>query len=132
MFDMPPMVPPGFNGPATLNPVLNGVVIGHTSTGMPWFAVPAIPMPWQVPPRPPTSTSANTFGPITLSPEMAQFTTAISEAALHGTSTQLSTWQLGIEPHLDGLAGTVWKILKLSSCWAASCVSPLTSVPAQL
>ena len=80
MFDMPPMVPPGFNGPATLNPVLNGVVIGHTSTGMPWFAVPAIPMPWQVPPRPPTSTSANTFGPITLSPEMAQFTTAISEA----------------------------------------------------
>ena len=26
---------------------------------------------------------------------------------LHGTSTQLSTWQLGIEPHLDGLAGAI-------------------------
>ena len=79
-FDMPPLVPHGFNGPATLQPVLNGVVIGHTSTGMPWFAVPAMTMPWQVPPRPPASTPANTIGPITLTPEMAQFTTAISEA----------------------------------------------------
>ena len=65
-FDMPPLVPHGFNGPATLQPVLNGVVIGHTSTGMPWFAVPAMTMPWQVPPRPPASTPANTIGPITL------------------------------------------------------------------
>ena len=74
----PPPLPPGFIGPATLQPILNGVVIGHTAIGNPWFAVPATPMPWATPSRPSTTPTAT--GLIQLSPEMQEFTKAISEA----------------------------------------------------
>ena len=50
--------------------------------------------------------------------------------ALH--LTHLSSWQNGIKPHREGLAGTVWKILKLTSCWAASYGQSYTSVLGQL
>ena len=35
-----PAIPPGFQGPATLHPILHAAVIGYTSDGRPWFAAP--------------------------------------------------------------------------------------------
>ena len=78
-FEPPPLLPPGFLGPPSLLATLNSVVIGMSSNGDPWFAVPAHPMPWNTPQRPPTPTSS-AARPTTLSPEILQLSQAISEA----------------------------------------------------
>ena len=78
-FEPPPLLPPGFLGPPSLLATLNSVVIGMSSNGDPWFAVPAHPMPWSTPQRPPTPTSS-AARPTTLSPEILQLSQAISEA----------------------------------------------------
>ena len=46
VLEPPPLLPPGFLGPPTRQPTLNSVVVGMTSNGDPWFAVPARGLAW--------------------------------------------------------------------------------------